>query len=79
MVETPGTGQTGFDPGARRTAKWVWSTGTGADVMKPIAAPMIGGMISSAVHVLIMTPVIFVLMKTRDLKKGKLHYSGMKH
>ena len=57
----------------------MWSSGTGADVMKPIAAPMIGGMISSAVHVLIMTPVIFVLMKKRDLKKGKLHYSGMKH
>ena len=57
----------------------MWSTGTGADVMKPIAAPMIGGMISSAIHVLIMTPVIFVLMKVRDLKKGKLKYSGMKH
>jgi copper/silver efflux system protein len=57
----------------------MWSAGTGADVMKPIAAPMIGGMISSAVHVLIMTPVIFVLMKTRDLKKGRLKYSGMKH
>ena len=57
----------------------MWSTGTGADVMKPIAAPMIGGMISSAIHVLIMTPVIFVLMKTRDLKKGRLHHSGMKH
>ena len=47
--------------------------------MKPIAAPMIGGMISSAVHVLIMTPVIFVLMKVHDLRKGKLKYSGMKH
>lgn len=57
----------------------MWSSGTGADVMKPIAAPMIGGMITSAVHVLIMTPVIFVMMKKRDLKKGKLHYSGMKH
>jgi Cu(I)/Ag(I) efflux system membrane protein CusA/SilA len=57
----------------------MWSTGTGADVMKPIAAPMIGGMITSAIHVLIMTPVIFVLMKVRDLKKGKLKYSGMKH
>jgi len=57
----------------------MWSTGTGADVMKPIAAPMIGGMISSAVHVLIMTPVIFVMMKKRDLKKGRLKYSGMKH
>jgi Cu(I)/Ag(I) efflux system membrane protein CusA/SilA len=57
----------------------MWSSGTGADVMKPIAAPMIGGMISSAVHVLIMTPVIFVLMKKRELKKGTLKYSGMKH
>jgi Cu(I)/Ag(I) efflux system membrane protein CusA/SilA len=57
----------------------MWSSGTGADVMKPIAAPMIGGMISSAVHVLIMTPVIFVMMKKHDLKKGKLKYSGMKH
>ncbi|WP_306535302.1 efflux RND transporter permease subunit, partial [Geobacter sp.] len=57
----------------------MWSSGTGADVMKPIAAPMIGGMISSAIHVLIMTPVIFVMMKKRDLKKGKLVYSGMKH
>jgi copper/silver efflux system protein len=57
----------------------MWSSGTGADVMKPIAAPMIGGMISSAVHVLIMTPVIFVLMKKHDLKKGRLKYSGMKH
>lgn len=57
----------------------MWSTGTGADVMKPIAAPMIGGMISSAVHVLIMTPVIFVIMKKRELRKGTLKYSGMKH
>jgi len=57
----------------------MWSTGTGADVMKPIAAPMIGGMISSAVHVLIMTPVLFVLMKTRELRKGTLKYSGMTH
>jgi len=56
----------------------MWSSGTGADVMKPIAAPMIGGMISSAIHVLIMTPVIFVLMKKRDLEKGRLRHSGMK-
>jgi len=57
----------------------MWSSGTGSDVMKPIAAPMIGGMISSAIHVLIMTPVIFVLMKKRDLRKGRLHYSVMRH
>ncbi|MBI5141567.1 MAG: efflux RND transporter permease subunit [Nitrospirae bacterium] len=57
----------------------MWSSGTGSDVMKPIAAPMIGGMVSSAIHVLIMTPVIFVLMKKRDLRKDRLRYSGMKH
>jgi len=57
----------------------MWATGTGSDVMKPIAAPMIGGMFSSTVHVLIMTPVIFVLMKVRDLKKGRLTHSGMTH
>ncbi|HUJ18585.1 MAG TPA: CusA/CzcA family heavy metal efflux RND transporter [Nitrospirota bacterium] len=50
----------------------MWSNGTGADVMRPIAAPMIGGMITSAIHVLIMTPVIFVLMKKRDLARGRL-------
>jgi Cu(I)/Ag(I) efflux system membrane protein CusA/SilA len=55
----------------------MWATGTGADVMKPIAAPMIGGMFSSTIHVLVMTPVIFVLMKLRDLRKGRLKYSGM--
>jgi len=35
-------------------------------------------MISSAIHVLIMTPVIFVMMKKRALKKGTLKYSGTK-
>uniref|UniRef100_A0A831U3F1 Efflux RND transporter permease subunit n=1 Tax=Geobacter metallireducens TaxID=28232 RepID=A0A831U3F1_GEOME len=57
----------------------MWATGTGSDVMKPIAAPMIGGMFSSTIHVLIMTPVIFVLMKVRDLRKGRLTHSGMTH
>jgi copper/silver efflux system protein len=55
----------------------MWATGTGSDVMKPIAAPMIGGMFSSTIHVLVMTPIIFVLMKKRALRKGTLHYSGM--
>jgi Cu(I)/Ag(I) efflux system membrane protein CusA/SilA len=56
----------------------MWSSGTGADVMKPIAAPMIGGMITSAIHVLIMTPVIFVLLKNRELRKGTPKYCGVK-
>ncbi len=55
----------------------MWSTGTGADVMKPIASPMIGGLITSAIHVLVVTPILFTIMKERALKKGKLHMSKM--
>jgi copper/silver efflux system protein len=55
----------------------MWSTGVGSDVMKPIAAPIIGGMITSTIHVLIITPVIFYTMKLRALRKGRLVASGM--
>ena len=37
----------------------MWSTRTGAEVMKPLATPVLGGMVSSLLHVLIVTPVIF--------------------
>ncbi len=50
----------------------MWSTGVGADVMKPIAAPIIGGMVTSTMHVLVITPVIFYLMKRRALRRGTL-------
>jgi copper/silver efflux system protein len=50
----------------------LWETGVGADVMKPIAAPIVGGMITSTIHVLILVPVFFALMKERALKKGTL-------
>jgi len=55
----------------------MWSTGAGSDVMKPLTAPMIGGLFTSAVHVLVVTPVLFVMMKERALKKGKLEVSKM--
>ena len=55
----------------------MWSTGTGSDVMKPITAPMIGGVITSAIHVLIVTPAIFGIMKERALKRGTLKISGI--
>ena len=55
----------------------MWSTGVGSDVMKPIAAPIIGGMVTSTIHVLIITPVIFYIMKTRALRKGRLTLSRM--
>lgn len=46
----------------------MWSTRTGADVMKPLAAPIIGGMMSSLIHILIVTPVIFAWLRERELK-----------
>src|SRR5260370_39760949 len=45
----------------------LWETGIGSDVMKPIAAPIVGGMITSTIHVLILVPVFFVMMKERAL------------
>jgi Cu(I)/Ag(I) efflux system membrane protein CusA/SilA len=50
----------------------LWETGVGADVMKPIAAPIVGGMITSTIHVLILVPVFFALMKERALRRGAL-------
>ena len=55
----------------------MWSTGVGADVMKPIATPIIGGMLTSTIHVLVITPVIFYTMKRRALRKGWLRPSDM--
>lgn len=50
----------------------LWESGIGADVMKPIAAPMVGGMVTSTIHVLILVPVLFALMKERALRRGTL-------
>jgi Cu(I)/Ag(I) efflux system membrane protein CusA/SilA len=50
----------------------LWASGIGSDVMRPIAAPIVGGMITSTIHVLILVPVFFVMMKERALKKGAL-------
>lgn len=55
----------------------LWSTGVGSDIMKPIAAPIIGGMVTSTIHVLIITPVIFYIMKVRALRRGALRPSRM--
>jgi copper/silver efflux system protein len=50
----------------------LWESGIGSDVMKPIAAPIVGGMVTSTIHVLILVPVFFVMMKERALKLGTL-------
>jgi Cu(I)/Ag(I) efflux system membrane protein CusA/SilA len=51
----------------------LWESGIGSDVMKPIAAPIVGGIITSTVHVLILVPVFFVMMKERALRQNTLH------
>jgi Cu(I)/Ag(I) efflux system membrane protein CusA/SilA len=48
----------------------MWSTQTGAEVMKPLATPVLGGMISSLIHVLIVTPVIFTALRERELRRS---------
>jgi Cu(I)/Ag(I) efflux system membrane protein CusA/SilA len=49
----------------------LWSTETGSEVAKPIATPVLGGMVSSLVHVLIVTPVIWTLIKEWELRRGR--------
>ncbi len=50
----------------------MWSTRTGAEVMKPLATPVIGGMLSSLVHILIVTPVIFAWLREREMARCRL-------
>ena len=51
----------------------LWETGIGSDVMKPIAAPIVGGMITSTIHVLVLVPVFFAMLAERRLRHGTLH------
>ena len=48
----------------------MWSSSAGSEVMKPLAAPVLGGMVSSLLHVLIITPVIFYWLRLRELKQN---------
>jgi Cu(I)/Ag(I) efflux system membrane protein CusA/SilA len=50
----------------------LWSAGVGADIMKPIAAPILGGMVTSTIHVLVNLPVMFFVLKRRALARGRL-------
>jgi Cu(I)/Ag(I) efflux system membrane protein CusA/SilA len=57
----------------------LWSTGTGSDVMLPIVLPMIGGVLTSSTHILLVTPLIFLMVKEYELKKyGKLEVLEVK-
>jgi copper/silver efflux system protein len=55
----------------------MWSHRQGAEVMKPLATPVIGGMISSLLHILVVTPAIFLWLRARELRRMSLS-SGQK-
>ena len=58
----------------------LWSSGVGSDVMKPIVLPMVGGVITSAVFVLLVTPLIYLMNKEYELRKfGKIEVLEAKH
>lgn len=58
----------------------LWSSGVGSDVMKPIVLPMIGGVFTSATHILLVTPLVFLMTKEYELRKfGKIDVVNTKH
>ena len=46
----------------------MWGTGTGSEVMRRIAAPMVGGMLSSTLLTLLVIPALYAIVKQRQLK-----------
>lgn len=58
----------------------LWSSGVGSDVMIPIVLPMIGGVLTSSTHILLVTPLIFLMTKEYELKKfGKMEVLDVTH
>jgi Cu(I)/Ag(I) efflux system membrane protein CusA/SilA len=58
----------------------LWSSGVGSDVMKPIVLPMVGGVFTSAIHILLVTPIIFLMTKEYELRKhGKIDVPASQH
>ncbi|MFC6997055.1 efflux RND transporter permease subunit [Rufibacter roseus] len=58
----------------------LWATGVGTDVMLPIVLPLIGGVLTSSIHILLVTPVVFEMTKEYELKKhGKIEIYDVKH
>jgi len=57
----------------------LWATGVGSDIMLPITVPLIGGTISSVIYVLLVTPIVFEMMKEHELNKnGKIDLLDVK-
>jgi Cu(I)/Ag(I) efflux system membrane protein CusA/SilA len=54
----------------------MWTQSTGAEAMKPLATPVLGGMVSSLLHVLLVTPVIFYWVRERELRHEEGRAAG---
>jgi Cu(I)/Ag(I) efflux system membrane protein CusA/SilA len=50
----------------------LWATGTGADVMRRLAAPMLGGLFTSFLMELLIYPIIFYVVKSFSLKRPRI-------
>jgi len=48
-----------------------WSSRVGSEVIRPLATPVLGGMLSSLAHVLIVTPIIFLWLRERELQRDQ--------
>ncbi len=58
----------------------LWASGVGADVMLPIVLPLIGGVFTSSIHILLVTPVVFEMTKEYELRKhGRLEIPVLTH
>jgi Cu(I)/Ag(I) efflux system membrane protein CusA/SilA len=53
----------------------MWSHGAGADVMKRIATPMVGGIVTSTIMELLVVPAIYFIWRSRQLKDSASHQS----
>ena len=54
----------------------MWGAGTGSEVMKRIAAPMVGGMVTSTILTLVVIPVVYFFWKSRTLTKSQALTEG---
>jgi Cu(I)/Ag(I) efflux system membrane protein CusA/SilA len=54
-----------------------WSNRVGSEVIRPLATPVLGGMLSSLAHVLIVTPIIFMWLRERELRRGQSPVAGL--
>jgi Cu(I)/Ag(I) efflux system membrane protein CusA/SilA len=55
-----------------------WSNRVGSEVIRPLATPVLGGMLSSLAHVLIVTPIIFMWLRERELRRSPADVAALR-